>query len=237
MIPVVVIRPQPGCDATLAAARQRGLQAYGFPLFAVRARVWQPLDPSHVDALLIGSANALRHGGPAIDFYRGKPAYAVGKTTAEAVRAAGLEVVAAGDGGLQSLLGALRPEHRRLLRLAGEARVALDPPADVEITERIAYASEPLPLPAALAAMLRAPAIVLLHSGEAARHFAALCEAQEIDRTQVSLAAIGPRVAHAAGLGWRSVAAAPQPDDAALLALAHEMCQTGGGSRIQQDRA
>ena len=45
MIPLIVIRPQPGCDASVAAARARGLDAHGFPLFAVRALDWQPPAP------------------------------------------------------------------------------------------------------------------------------------------------------------------------------------------------
>lgn len=237
MIPAIIIRPQPGCDATVAAARPLGLDARGFPLFAVRPVAWQPPDPATIDALLIGSANALRHGGPATGAYRGKPAYAVGKASAEAARAAGLDVIATGEGGLQAMLGDLRPAHRRLLRLAGEARVELEPPRDVTIAERIVYTSEPLPLPPALEALLRAPAVVVLHSGEAIRHFAALCDAHRIDRAPIALAAIGPRVAEAAGHGWRAVAAPARPNDAALLALAHQMCQTGGGSGIFQDRA
>lgn len=80
MIPLIVIRPQPGCDASVAAARARGLDAHGFPLFAVRALDWQPPAPDSFDALLIGSANALRHGGAALAAWRGKPAYAVGRT-------------------------------------------------------------------------------------------------------------------------------------------------------------
>jgi uroporphyrinogen-III synthase len=91
-------------------------------------------------------------------------------------------------------------------------------------------------MPPALADLLHAPAIVLLHSGEAARHFAALCSQHGVARTQLSLAAIGPRVVEAAGDGWQAVAAAARPNDAALLALTRQMCQTSG-SETFQDRA
>jgi uroporphyrinogen-III synthase len=233
--PVVAIRPQPGCDATVAAARARGMDARGFPLFAVKPLAWSPPDPDTVDALLIGSANALRHGGAALARYRGKPAYAVGAASAEAARAAGFDVVAIGEDRLQTMLAALAPEHRRLLRLAGKARVALAAPGGVTITERVLYASEPRPMPSALARRLRAPAVVLLHSGEAARHFAAQCDDNGIARAPLALAAIAPRVAQTAGGGWRAVAAAARPDDAALLALAGELCQTHAGSQTLQD--
>lgn len=225
MIPVVIIRPQPGCDATVQAARALGLDARGFPLFAVRPVAWQPPPADSFDALLLGSANALRHAGPALERYRGKPVYAVGATTADAARAAGLEVAGAGTGGLKALLPQVAASHRRLLRLSGRERIALTPPPGVSIRERVVYASEPLPFPAALCPLLRRPALVLLHSAEAARHFADRCDAHRLDRAGLALAAIGPRVAQAAGGGWGAVAAAETPGDTALLALAREMCQ------------
>lgn len=236
MTPVIAIRPQPGCDATVAAAGARDLGVHGFPLFVVRAMPWQPPEAGSLDALLIGSANAFRHGGASLSACLGKPVYAVGRATAEAARTAGFEVAATGNGGLQTMLADLRPEHRRLLRLSGEVRVDLSPPPGVGIVERLVYASEPQPMPAALVEQLRKPAVVLLHSGEAARHFAWLCDRQGIDRSHIALAAIGQRVAAAAGEGWRAKAWSAAPDDAALLALAKELCQTAGSSQEPQDR-
>jgi uroporphyrinogen-III synthase len=230
MIPLIVIRPQPGCDATVAMARELGLDAQGFPLFAVRPLAWEAPPRESFDALLIGSANALRHGGEALAGWRGAPVYAVGDTSAEAARAVGFHVVAAGEGGLQALLGAVRPDHRRLLRLAGRERVQLAPPANVTIAERIVYASEALPIPAELQKLLLQPSVVLLHSAEAARHFAGECDARSIPRRAIALAALGPRIAAAAGQDWASVAAAAKPGDHALLELAREMCQTHGGT-------
>lgn len=226
MTPLITIRPQPGCDATVAAAREQGLPAVGFPLFEVVPMAWDAPDPAEVDALLIGSANALRHGGPAMARYRGKPAYAVGRASAEAARAAGLDIVAFGNGTLQQVITRLRPDHRRLLRLAGKARVTLEAPAGTDIVERVIYASQPRPMPAELAALLRRPAIVLIHSGEAARHFAALCDRHGIARAELSLVTIGERVTQAAGSGWRAIATAGTSDDAAMLALARQICQT-----------
>lgn len=202
-----------------------GLGALSFPLFAVRALDWPPVPRDTVDALLLGSANALRHGGPALDLYRGLPAYAVGERTAEAAREAGLDVVLAGSGGLQSVLGRIAPAHRRLLRLAGRERIVLDVPQALSITTREVYASEALPLPAELGDLLANPAVVLLHSGEAAAHFARACDRDGIDRTVIRLAALGPRIAEAAGFGWADVALAPEPNDTALLALARDLCQ------------
>lgn len=225
MTPVAVIRPQPGCDATLTAARALGLEAHGFPLFEVGPMTWEPPPADTFDAILLGSANALRHAGPALAAYAGKPAYAVGETTAQAAQAAGLKVAIVGKGGLEAVIPQLDPAHCRLLRLSGRERTQLVPPPGVSIEERVVYASDPLPLPEGLEGLLGNPALVLLHSAEAARHFAALCSERRIARSRIALAALGPRIAAAAGQGWAALRAAATPDDAALLALAQEMCQ------------
>ncbi|HUD28643.1 MAG TPA: uroporphyrinogen-III synthase [Novosphingobium sp.] len=230
-LPVLILRPEPGASATLAAARDAGLSARAFPLFHVRGLSWDPVPREEIDALLLGSANALRHGGPDLAAYRGLPVYAVGETTAEAARAAGLDVVATGRGGLQAMLDALEPGHRRLLRLAGRERVELAIPRGVEVLTREVYASEPLPLPPQLVDLLARPALVLLHSGEAAAHFACRCDEAGIDRARIRLAAIGPRVASRAGAGWAALRSAPTPVDAALLALAARMCQEAGSGQ------
>ena len=224
--PVIILRPEPGNAASLAAARALGLAAHGCPLFAVEAVAWEAPNPAIIDALLIGSANAPRHAGPQLAIYAGKPAYAVGETTAEVCRNAGLAVVATGSGGLQQLFGQLAPGHHRLLRLAGADRVALAPPPGVTLIERIAYASLPRPIPADLADLLTSPRpLVLLHSAEAARHFAAECARLALPRASIHLAALGPRVAEAAGQGWASLHMASATSDEALLALARQLCQ------------
>ena len=228
MTPIVVIRPQPGCDATVAAARALALDARGHPLFAVRPLPWEPPAAESFDAILLGSANAPRHAGPALARYAGKPAYTVGAVTAEVARAAGLDVIAVGAGGIKAVLPLLGPEHRRILRLSGRERMALPPPPGVAIEERVVYASEPLPLPPALLPLLRSRALVLLHSAEAAQHFAGLCDTDGVPRGNLSLAVLGERIAQAAGTGWARLRTAAEPNDTALLALAQEMCQEAG---------
>ncbi len=224
MTPLIVIRPEPGCSATIAAARQMGLEALGFALFSITSKGWDPAAAEDFDALLIGSANALRHGGKCLVQYAGKPAYVVGEATAAAARDAGLIIAASGTGGLQEVLD--RAVHPRLLRLAGEDHVALEPPPGITLTQRIVYASRALPMSAALAKMLAAPAVVMLHSAAAVRHFAAECERLGLDRSQITLVVIGPRVTQAAGPGWRRIGTAAEPSDHALLALAERLCQT-----------
>ena len=227
--PVIIIRPEPGCAAPVAAARALGREAQGVPLFAVGPLAWQAPDPATVDALLIGSANAPRHAGAALARYAGKPAYVVGEATAEAARGAGLSVAACGEGGLASLMDCIAPAHRRLLRLAGRERVELVPPEYILLAERVVYASEPQAMPSALARLLSARALpkslVLLHSAESARHFAQECDRLGLDRARVHLLALGQRVAAAAGAGWADISTAARPTDPALLALCRQLCQ------------
>jgi Uroporphyrinogen-III synthase len=212
-----------------------GLAAWAFPLFEIRPLSWQSVPRESVDALLLGSANALRHGGEALSLYRGMPAYAVGASTAEAAREIGLDVVRVGKGGLQQVLGELLPAHRRLLRLAGRERVELTPPRDTVMITREVYASEALPIPREMADQLADGAIVLLHSGEAAAHLALQCDRAGIARDQVTLATIGPRVSERAGRGWASVRSASSPDDPALLALAAQICkEAASGSQLPE---
>lgn len=227
-LPVLVVRPRPGADRTLEAARAMGLDAAAYPLFAVEAVPWEPVPREAVDALLLGSANALRHAGPRLADYAGLPAYAVGETTARAAREAGLDVVTTGTGGLQPVLDGVAPAHRRLLRLAGRKHTPLLEPAGVTLIERVVYASVPVAMERGLEQALRAPALVLLHSGEAAAHFALSCAAAGIARERIALAAIARGVAARAGDGWAQVRSASRANDAALLALAAEMCQEAG---------
>jgi uroporphyrinogen-III synthase len=224
MIPLIVIRPQPGAAATVASAQALGLEARACPLFEVKPCAWQPPARDTIDALLIGSANALRHAGPGLDPFRDTPVNCVGEATAAACRAAGLQVAATGQGGLQSVLDRIEPPCR-ILRLAGEERVALTPPAGVSLEERVVYASQPLPAGPDLIALLRSPCVVALHSAAAARHFARECDRLGIARSAMALATIGPRVSEAAGPGWADLAEADTPDDEALLACAAKLCQ------------
>ena len=236
--PLLIIRPEPGATATQAAAATLGLVAERFPMFCAQPRDWEAPAPDAFDALLLGSAQACRFGGAALAGYAGKPAYCVGAATARAAQAVGLTVAAQGEGGLQAMLANIPPPTAglRLLRLAGEAHVPLAPPAGVTLTTRIAYASAPQPLPMALARLLLVEAlpafILLLHSGEAARHFVAETDRLALPRRRIHAITIGPRVSEIAAQAgdWASLATAPRPDDAAMLALAAQTCQTVGMS-------
>jgi len=224
-LPLFAIRPEPGLSATIGAAARLGLEVEGTPLFVIEPVQWEAPDPAGIDGLLLGSANALRHGGGALDAYAGKPAYVVGEATALAARERGLPIAATGSGGLQSLLDGLEGRGGlRLLRIAGAEHVALTPPDGITLVTRVAYASVPRPMGRAFAARLRGGGVVLLHSAAAARHFAGECDRLGVARQGLRIAALAPRIAEAAGSGWAACRAAQSPNEAALLALARDMC-------------
>jgi uroporphyrinogen-III synthase len=223
----LTIRPEPGCAETVSSGKAAGLPIEGYPLFAISPIAWDAPPPDAIDGLLLCSANALRQGGPALEAFRAKPVHAVGDATAREAEALGFTVASTGQGMLQALVDRL-PPPLRLLRITGAEHVQLTPPAGIEIETRVAYESVPFALPDALAARLGEGALVLLHSASAARHFAHECDRCGVARNAVRLAALGPRIAAAAGAGWREVRSASEPREAALLALAREMCHEPG---------
>jgi uroporphyrinogen-III synthase len=220
---ILAIRPEPGGSATVNAGKAVGLRIENCPLSAIHPLEWS-LPSGEFDGILIGSANALRYGGPLVDRLVDKPVYAVGTTTAAAARERGFAVAATGERGLQALVNALSGERLHLLRIAGRERIPVSPPAGISIEAVTAYETENLPLPSAVAERMSGCALVLLHSAGAARHFAAECERLVVQRGEIRLAALGPRIAEAAGAGWAEVRWAAEPNEAALLALARDMC-------------
>lgn len=220
---LLALRPEPGLAATREKARTLGLAISGHALSAIRPVAWHCPDPAAIDGLLIGSANAILHGGPDLARLTAKPVYAVGEATAAAARAAGFKVALTGSGGLQGVLDAIAPPCH-LLRIAGEEHVPLTPPPGVTFDAVIAYRSVALPLDPAADLLASGEALVLLHSAATARHFAEECDRLGLARACIALAALGPRIAAAAGQGWAACHIAAQPDEGTLLQLAFDLC-------------
>ncbi|MEO5706495.1 MAG: uroporphyrinogen-III synthase [Alteraurantiacibacter sp.] len=224
MMPIIAIRPQPGAAVTVQQGAAVGLAIDAFPLSEILPIAWDAPPPQTIDALLLGSANAVRHAGSQLQLYLGKPAFVVGPATAVAARAAGFAVAMIGQGGLKDLLAQM-PNHKlTMLRIAARRHVAVPLPDGITVETRVAYHAAALPMPQPLVDMLRKDALVLLHSAGSAEHFAAECDRLAIDRAKVRLAALGPRIAEAAGPGWAATRAALSPRETELVALAKEMC-------------
>ena len=220
---ILAVRPEPGLASTLALAKDMGLNVVGYPLFAIEPHAWDCPDPASVDALLIGSANAIRHGGGALSGLTDKPVHAVGQATAQAAREAGFTVASVGTGGLQNVLNEV-PSGTRLLRLAGAEHVPLVPPQSVSMEQRIVYEAVPLELPEPLRALQDLGLTVLLHSAAAAARFDSEARRMALHRQRIQLAVIGPRVVQSAGKGWADIHVSPTPNDRDLLELVRSKC-------------
>jgi uroporphyrinogen-III synthase len=213
---VIVLRPEPGASETVRRARELGLDAAAIPLFEIEPIAWSPPDPAQFDALLLTSANAIRHGGAGLAVLRGLAVHAVGEATAEAAREAGFKIAAVGDSGVDALLSSIDP-GQWLLHPCGEDRTA--PTANRHrITALRIYRSPPIASPGALTEL--SGAVVLVHSPRAGRRLAELI----LDRSAIAVAAISPAAAAAVGEGWSSVEAAERPSDDALLEIAIRLC-------------
>lgn len=222
---IIAIRPEPGLSNTVAAGAELGLAIEPHPLSRVEPLGWETPSGDDFEGLLIGSANAIRHAGEGLAALKALPVFAVGKTTGDAARKADFTVEKTGEGGLQSLLEGLEGKSLKLLRLAGEDRIALTPPEGVSIEARTVYRVVHLPITSQLVSKLSGKPLVLLHSAKSAEHFSSECDRLGIDRAGIALAAIGPRVLAAAGPGWRDARSADEPNDPNLLALARYMWQ------------
>ena len=212
----VVLRPAPGADRTITALTAAGLAGIGLPLFAVRPVAWT-MPAGDFDAVVLTSANAVRHAGTGIAAL-GLPVMAVGPATATAAQAAGLTLAATGEADVATLLATHAARYPRLLHLAGRDRVD-DPRLAATVT---VYAVDPLPIdPAALAVL--AGSVALVHSPRAAIRLGRVMAAQGIDRGATRLAALSAAVAAAAGDGWDAVAVADRPIDAAIVIAARRL--------------
>ena len=215
---VIVLRPEPGASASVERARKLGLEAAAIPLFEIEPLDWEAPEAASFDGLLLTSANAVRSAGVKLERLRGLLVYAVGAATAEAAREAGFEVAAAGDAGVDRLLGSIEGELK-LLHLAGEHRKEASPKQSIT-TIPVYRSSQKQGTDVAIAA----GGVVLVHSLRAGRRFAELALENGLKRASIALAAISPAAADAVGTGWERVEAADSPTDEALLALAARLC-------------
>jgi uroporphyrinogen-III synthase len=213
--PLAVLRPEPGNAATAAAIAARGYEAIRLPLFEVRPLPWTAPAPDAFDALLLTSANAVRHGGAALAALRTLPVHAVGEATAAAARAAGFEIRSVGHAGVEALLAdAAAHGTRRALHLSGRERTVASHAILAAVIP--VYASEQRDVAEGTIRGLTG-SVALLHSARAARRLAALVDAAGVPRETLALAAISDAVLAAAGDGWGTQAVPRQVDPDALI--------------------
>lgn len=213
---LTILRPEPGASASLALAKELGLDAVALPLFRIDPIPWALPSAGSFDGLLLTSANALRWAGDDLQYLRRLKVYAVGEATADEARNGGFNVASTGSAGVERLLASIEP-GQRLLHLCGEDRVDISE-ARHRIQALPVYRAVELPDPIGL----DRTEVAAVHSPRAARRFAEL--AGTLGRPKVSIAAISAAAADAAGAGWLEVAVAHESTDRSLLALAKELC-------------
>jgi uroporphyrinogen-III synthase len=212
--PIAVLRPEPGNRVTAAAIEAAGRTAIRLPLFAAGPVAWEPPDPRDFDALILTSANTIRHGGPGLTQLIDLPVHAVGKVTGEAARGLGFHVDSNGDSGAATLIDRVAASGvRRALHLAGRERTIS--PGGIIARVITVYASDPLPVAPGGAARLTG-SVALVQSARAARRLSEIVS----DRKGIVLVAVSRAVAEAAGDGWERIVVPPSPSIEALIVAA-----------------
>lgn len=213
---IAVLRPEPGNGATAAAIEARGRVAIRMPLFSVRPVAWEVPDSRNFDALILTSANAVRHGGAGLSALHRLPVHAVGEATAEAARQAGFHVVHMGTAGADSLIAEAEAGGiRRALHLAGRERTIA--PGGIVAQVATVYASEPhTPQDAARLA----GSVALVQSARAGTRLGEVVDGAGLARGGIALVAISARVADAAGTGWERVVVPGATSSEALIEAA-----------------
>lgn len=218
-------RPQPAADALVARLNAGGRAALAAPVTEYTPVPFTLPDLAAYHALAFTSAEGVRVFADN-ETGRGKPVFCVGDATAAAARAAGFEHIRSADGDAGDLLELLggQKDIKRVLHVSGTetARELRAPLALRGITlDRVAvYGTRLLDrLPSDAENALRAGTVTaaLLFSARAAGRLPELLP--EGAREKIEALCISPRVALAAGAGWRAVRAAPRPDLESMLGL------------------
>jgi uroporphyrinogen-III synthase len=230
---LLVTRPEPDATRTAQTLRERGHTVLVAPLLSMQATAADFAGP--YAAVLMTSANAARalSAHPRGNELTTLPAFAVGRRTADAARAAGFTDVVSADGALPDLVTLVAARFagrsQRLLYLAGEDRAgdlagelgAHGIEVDTVVTYQ-AVAAERLPADLARALSNSQLDGSLHYSRRSVTTLIELSRAAGVLNALLNLAhyCLSDDVAaplRAAGAGRISIA--PHPDEAALLGL------------------
>lgn len=215
---LLVIRPQPGADATAHRLRAAGHQAIILPLFAIEHLAMERVSADGYDALLLTSGNAVRAAADFLARDHGLPVYAVGSATAAALHKLSVPVDNTGAQGVEALVrGAVADGYHRLLWLAGEDHTAIPSVAGASIDVEIVYRSAAVGISDDFARQVTESDAVILHSSRAAAYFASLCVALKLPRGNITIATFSDAIARSAGDRWAAMIVADAPNDSALL--------------------
>lgn len=220
---LILLRPQPGNDASAERARTLGIEVEQLPLFEIVPIEANASPEGPFDALLVTSANGARLGADVLARFLELPVYVVGEASAQAVRDQGGKDIRIGGGDIAATVPLiLEAGHNRLLHLCGEETRPFDP-MGLSIIPHIVYRSDARDMRrhSKALATLR-PSVFAVHSPAAGRRLNALIPPAFRNH---SIIAISAAAAEAVGKGWRNVQVAESPDDTALLRLASSLCK------------
>lgn len=222
---LLLTRPEADNEPLAGRLRAAGHRVSGAPMLEIDALGGGPIDDRPAAGILLGSANAVRHGAARLA-RRELPVWCVGEATAAAAAAAGFRDLRVGGGDGATLarfvIEQARPDDGPLLYPCGVERRPEPERGLLQAGFRVEAvpvyeAREADGLPEAVADALARGDIdaVLLYSPRSARRFADL--AARMLRPGLVLAALSPAVAGALGDVHGRVVTAPRPDEAALL--------------------
>jgi uroporphyrinogen-III synthase len=231
---LLVTRPEPDGERTAAALRARGHDVVVAPLLRVETIACE-LPDGPFGAIVMTSANAARAvaGHPRRHELTTRPAFTVGRHSAEAARAVGFRDVHTADGDQDDLVALVRAQwavgSQRLLYLAGEDRAG-DLPGDLGaggvpvVAVSIYRAVKVERFPAEVAAALVQGALdgVLHFSRRSAEAYLACARGAGVptDRPRPLHYCLSRQVSEPlAEAGAAGIRVAPRPEETALIGL------------------
>lgn len=220
--PLLLLRPQPGNDASAERARALGIGVVQLPLFEIVPLDKGPAPDGPFDALLVTSPNGARYGAETIARFADLPIYTVGETSAQAVREHGGKDVRMGGGDAARTIPIIVAEGvKSVLHICGEEVRPFDT-LGLTVTRHIVYGSDARDMrPFTKMMVTMPPSVIAIHSPAAGRRLNALMPPSCRNHMVLGLS---EAAAEAAGKGWRKVHVSPTPDDSALLRIASTLC-------------
>lgn len=220
--PLLLLRPQPGNDASAERARALGIEVVQLPLFEIVPLDHGPAPDGPFDALLVTSPNGARYGAETISRFADLPIYTVGETSAQAVREHGGRDVRLGGGDAARTIPMIVADGvKTLLHVCGEEVRPFDT-LGLSIRQHIVYGSDARDMrPFTKMLVTMPPSVIAIHSPAAGRRLNALMPPSCRNHMVLGLS---DAAAQAAGKGWRKIHVSPTPDDSALLRIASTLC-------------
>jgi len=227
---LLVTRPQDDGERTAARLRARGHHVTLAPLLRIEAVDFElPREP--LSAVVMTSANAARAIArhPRREALVALPAFAVGRHTAEAARAAGFRAVECADGDKDDLAALLRvrsgEKSAPLLYLAGEDRAGDLAASGVSVLTAVVYRAVKVErfAPEVAAALAQGALDGVLHFSRRSAQ-AYLDGAARAGMLERALAPVHFCLSHQvaqplSAAGAAAIRVAPRPDEAAMIDL------------------